>query len=214
MSKVAEKQLDLSICGAADVVEKVHKAAAEGKPYDLVISLEHPCDESTTWKQGRAPRLANHAGAEWQNKQHIFTCWDLEKPAGEHQPPSRQLVEEALRCYDDHKAEKQGPMKVLIHCRSGKARSAALGLVLLRHEYGAGAEQASLDELLHVRDIVAPNMAIVEHGDAIMGCGGALVQAVQNDHAVSERRRQAEAARARQIESGLLTGRGAGRGRE
>ncbi len=75
--------------------------------------------------------------------------------------------------------------------RSGRWRVQALALVLLRRHHGTGTEKECLAELLRVRPVAAPNLAIVQHGDALLGCGGALVQIVKNDPEVTRRRAEA-----------------------
>ena len=84
---------------------------------------------------------------------------------------------------------------LLVHCRRGKSRSTALGLVLLRHHRGPGTENECLEELLRIRPIAAPNLAIVEHGDALLACGGALIRAVESNPKVARQRADAHAAR-------------------
>jgi predicted protein tyrosine phosphatase len=168
------------------------------QPFDMVISVEHPCDESVTLEQGRAPRLAV-LDRRWTDRQLILTCYDIETAHEDTPAPDRALVEAALAHFEKYK--QKDLTRVLVHCRSGKARSTALGLVLLRHELGPGSEEQALKTLLKVRSIAAPNLAIVQHGDDVLGCNGALVRVVENDPDVSERRAKANLARAHQIES-------------
>src|SRR5713226_2192871 len=183
-------ELDLAICKASEVVDLVKSHQRDNLPFAIVISIEHPCDESVSLEQGRAPRLAIEIGTEWAHRQIILTCHDIETSVLGTPAPEPALVQCAL----DH-FEKWRPtddvMRVLVHCRSGKARSTALGLVLLRRHRGPGTEKECLEELLKIRPLAAPNIAIVQHGDALLGCGGALVRVVESNQEVTSRRAEA-----------------------
>jgi predicted protein tyrosine phosphatase len=181
-------QLELTICKASEVVDLVRSRDKDNLPFTIVISIESPADGP----QGRAPRLVSAIGAAWTNRQIILAGNDVETGAG---VPSPELVQSALDYFEKWRPT-DGVMRVLLHCRSGKSRSTALALVLLRRHHGAGTEKQCLAELLRVRPIAAPNLAIVEHGDALLGCGGALVQVVKNDPEVTRRRAEADVGRA------------------
>ena len=165
---------------------KAHERA--DNPFDIVISIGGPADGA----EGRAPRLAEEIGTRWIDRQVILACNDVETGAG---VPELALVQTALDYFDKWRPS-AGAMRVLLHCRSGKSRSTALGLVLLRHHRGPGTEAECLAELLRVRPVAAPNLAIVQHGDSILGCGGALVQVVERDPDVTRRRAEAKVGRA------------------
>jgi len=181
-------QLELTICKASEVVDLVKARENDNLPFTIVISIEGPADGP----QGRAPRLASAIGAEWLDRQVILACNDVETGAG---VPPPELVQAALTYFEKWRPA-DGIMRVLLHCRSGKSRSTALGLVLLRHHYGTGTEKECLAELLRVRPVAAPNLAIVRHGDTLLGCAGALVQVVENDPEVTRRRAEASVGRA------------------
>ena len=181
-------ELELTICKASEVLDLVKARERANLPFSVVISIEGPADGV----QGRAPRLAKEIGTEWTDRQAILVCNDVETGAG---VPPLELVRNALDYFQKWRPT-DGAMRVLVHCRSGKARSTALGLVLLRHHRGPGTEKECLEELLRVRPIAAPNLAIVRHGDSLLGCDGALVHVVENDPEVTRRRAEASAARA------------------
>jgi len=186
--------LNLTICKASEVENIINRHEEIGKPFHAVISIEHPCDESVTLENGRAPRLVHAIGPQWAERQLILTCWDIEKALPNTPAPHRELVEDAIGHFDKWRSL-DGPTNLLVHCRSGKARSTALGLTLLRYCMGPGTEQECLERLLIVRPIAAPNIAIVQHGDVILGCEGKLVQAVLDDENVSIRRAKANETR-------------------
>jgi predicted protein tyrosine phosphatase len=181
-------QLELTICKASEVVDLVKTHDKNNLPFTIVVSIEGPADGP----QGRAPRLASVIGAEWLDRQVILACNDVETGAG---IPPPELVQSALTYFDKWRPT-SGIMRVLIHCRSGKSRSTALGLILLRHHHGTGSEKECLAELLRVRPVAAPNLAIVKHGDALLGCVGALIAVVENDPEVTRRRAEAGVGRA------------------
>jgi predicted protein tyrosine phosphatase/predicted negative regulator of RcsB-dependent stress response len=181
-------QLELTICKASEVVDLVKARDKDNLPFTIVISIEGPADGP----QGRAPRLASAIGAEWLDRQVILPCNDVETGAG---VPPPELVQSALAYFEKWRPT-EGVMRVLIHCRSGKSRSTAIGLVLLRRHHGTGTEKECLVELLRVRPVAAPNLAIVQHGDTLLGCGGALVRVVETDPEVTRRRAEAGVGRA------------------
>jgi tetratricopeptide (TPR) repeat protein len=88
-----------------------------------------------------------------------------------------------------------GVMRVLVNCRAGRARSTALALVLLRFHRGPWTEKQCLVELLRVQPLAAPNIAIVQHGDELLGCGGELVRSVEGNPDVTRRRAEADRTR-------------------
>jgi predicted protein tyrosine phosphatase len=180
-------ELELTICKASEVVDLVKAHHKDNLPFAIVISIESPADGPQ-----RAPRLASAIGAEWIDRQVILACNDVETGAG---IPSAEVVQSALDYFEKWRPT-EGVMRVLLHCRSGKSRSTALALVLLRHHHGTGTEKECLAELLRVRPVAAPNLAIVQHGDTLLGCGGALVRVVENDPEVTRRRAEASVGRA------------------
>jgi predicted protein tyrosine phosphatase len=174
--------LELTICKASDVAELVRAHDRDNIPFSIVISLEGPGEDF------RAPRLIREIGPHWAERQVVFTCNDVESGPG---APSRLLVQRAL----DHFAKWQpttGVMRVLVNCRAGVSRSTALALVLLRFHRGPGTEKECLAELLRVQPVAAPNIAIVQHGDELLGCGGELVRSVERNPEVTRRRAEAD----------------------
>ena len=121
----------------------------EDRPFGLVISIEGLGEGN----EGKAPRLEKEVGAQWTDRQLILVCSDIESgPAA----PGPELVRRALEQFEKYR-HVGDLMRVLLHCRRGKSRSAALGLVLLRHYRGPGTERECLEELLRIRPLAAPN---------------------------------------------------------
>ena len=180
-------RLDLSICASSDVIDCVRAHDTDDKPFGVVISIEGLGEGA----EGKAPQLQKELGAQWADRQLILACSDIESgPAA----PGPELVRRALEHLEKYRSTDE-MTRVLVHCRRGKSRSAALGLVLLRDHHGPGSEKECLDELLRIRPVAAPNLAIVRHGDALLRCNGALVRAVERDQGVTRRRAEATAAR-------------------
>lgn len=178
-------ELELTICRASDVAELVRAHDRDNIPFSVVISLESPGDE------GRAPRLINEVGSQWAERQLILTCVDVESGPG---TPSKQLVQEALDYFVKWQPA-TGVMRVLVNCRAGISRSTALALVLLRFHRGPGTEKECVTELLRLRPGAAPNIAIVQHADELLGCGGELVRSVEGNPEVTRQRAEADRTR-------------------
>ena len=185
---------ELTICGSTEVVGLVESAAAQGRPFHAVISIEHPCDETISLEEGRAPRLAEAIGPQWQDRQLILVCWDLEAPHPGIPLPGPEIILKSLEHARAYAPENE-PLRLLVHCRSGKSRSPAVALAVLRDAYGRGTEAQCLQELLRVRPVAAPNIVLVQHADNILDCDEALVRAVEADPGITERRAENEAKR-------------------
>ncbi|MGB9151607.1 MAG: hypothetical protein WCD70_00795 [Alphaproteobacteria bacterium] len=192
--------LDLTICRADEVVGLVNSRALSGLPYDAVISLEHPGAERLTAEEGRAPRLADEIGTFWQDRQLILTCWDVEHTRFGAPTPTPDIVTDAV-AFADKWTPADRPLRLLVHCRSGRARSTAVGLGLLLHKNNLTTEQ-SIAELVKIRDIAAPNIVIVRHIDDFLKYGGTLTAAVEADTGMTKRREESERKRKNQVESG------------
>src|SRR5215469_6154228 len=128
MSKKTHRmRLELSICASSDVVDCVRANDMEDRPFGLVISIEGLGEGD----EGKAPRLEKEVGAQWTDRQLTLVCSDIESgPAA----PGPEPVRRALEHFEKYRSA--GALtRVLLHCRRGKSRSAALGLVLLRHHH-------------------------------------------------------------------------------
>lgn len=193
-------RLNLTICRADEVVNRI-RTARDDPPFHAVISLEHPCDETLTPKEGRAPRLDKELGAGWKDRQLILQCWDIEKPVNGFSAPGPEVVLAALAHTKKWCPPDEDEMRLLVHCRAGKARSTALALVLQRAFARHLSDKECLERVLQARPSAAPNIAIVAHGDKILDCRGSLIQAVEDDPVITERRKKTDANRHHQFES-------------
>ena len=186
------QKLDLTICEASEAVGLVSFYDLTSIPYHAVISIEHPgAVNITTYRdgrspaaQGRAPRLAEEVDPAWKDRQLILTCWDTEFEYDRGiVPPDKTIVTDALAFLKKLAAEYGEPLRVLIHCQAGKSRSTGLALVLL-NQVNKMEPREAVKELLLLRPIASPNLAIVRHGEN----GEALIEAVLEQERVVARR--------------------------
>ncbi len=104
------------------------------------------------------------------------------------QLPREEHVAELLNFGRDLMAEPPPEAHLLVHCHAGVSRStASMALVLAQGLPGVKADRI-FGEVLRIRPQAWPNLRIVELGDALLGRGGALVQAARGVY-----RRQLEA---------------------
>lgn len=167
----------LIICRADEVEEQ---AAASGAT--AVLSIEHP---GATAGKGRAPRLKGNGIA-----QDILTFWDIEDETAQD-GPSEDVLRRAFDFLHAHEDE-----TVIIHCNAGKARSAAIALAWMAYNNGV---TDAVDQLKAIRPQAAPNLAVIRLADKMLKFDGELTKAVENDADFTANRKQADAARARQL---------------
>jgi predicted protein tyrosine phosphatase len=162
---------ELVICGFEEACER---AAS----FDAVISIESPDATPTT---GRLRRF--RAAAEPAHK--VLRFHDVED-VHQARPPTRRHVRAGLEF-----ARRHAGRRLLIHCYAGVSRSTALAYAILVHRHGAvGREYGMLERLLALRPQACPNRLVVRHADALLGCGGRMVQAVEEYPRVVETRRR------------------------
>ena len=112
----------------------------------------------------------------------------VEEGAESIRPPREEDVSALLAFGRDLMAEPPPEAHLLVHCHAGVSRStASMALVLAQGLPGADAERV-FAEVLRIRPQAWPNLRIVEMGDALLGRGGALVDAARGVY-----RRQLEA---------------------
>jgi predicted protein tyrosine phosphatase len=168
---------EIVVCAANDLLDEV----ADNNPA-AVLSMEHP--GVSPGEPGYAPRLKDNGFDDIP--QMVLTFWDSEQkvPNG----PDREQVEKGLNFVMEHIEE--GP--VIIHCKAGKSRSAAMALGVLSKLYPEKPEGELVNMLLAMRPQAAPNILMVEMLDDLTGRGGKLTQAVLDHPVLSAQRAQAE----------------------
>ncbi len=202
--QITPTPLEITICRADEVVEKMN--AAHNTPYHAVISFEHPCGEEVSASLGRAPRLGDILGGDWHDRQRIIVCYDVERPMQNsvtgkiYNPPGFQEILDGIEHVERFRPE-QGVMRLLIHCRSGRARSTAFAMILLS-AYEGLSDDSVIAKIKEIRPIAAPNRAIVICGGILIGRGSDLASAMDRDEQITLLRERAEISRARQVESG------------
>ena len=212
--------LDIQICKASEAVNLVTLKEREQMPFHAVISIEHLCDEQTPVEEGRAPRLAEIIGREWQesalpsnafpaedltrkwkDRQLILECNDAPGPEFGIAMPDPQIVYDSI-AHAKRWWPEEGDFRLLIHCHQGISRSPAIALVLMRYFRGPGTEQQCLDDLLKLRPPAMPNATIIEHGDRILGCDGELIRVFQEAPCLAEGHKRRLLARQRRLAQG------------
>ena len=94
-------------------------------------------------------------------------------------PPREEDVAALLAFGRDLMAEPPPEAHLLVHCHAGVSRStASMALVLAQGLPGVEADRV-FTEVLRIRPQAWPNLRIVEMGDALLGRGGALVDAAR-----------------------------------
>lgn len=154
----------IRICRAREVVDLIAE-----HPVTAVLSIEHP---GALDGKGAAPRLMDMS-------QKILSFWDIEEQ-GAVDGPDAGHVREALDFLDAHRGQ-----EVIVHCHAGKSRSVALVLAWLAKENGI---EAAIDQIKHIRPQAAPNIALIEIADDMLGFRGALAAAVRSDPVFTENR--------------------------
>ena len=171
---------DIIVCAASDLLDEI----ADNDP-SAVLSIEHP--GVSPGQPGYAPRLTENGLDDIP--QLVLNFWDSEQvvPNG----PDKKQVAAGLDFVMEH--IEKGP--VIIHCKAGKSRSAAMALGALSKLYPGTPEAELVDMLLALRPQAAPNILMVEMLDELTGRGGKLVQAVLDHPVITAQRAQAESNR-------------------
>ncbi len=163
--------MDLVICSFDD-------ACTRAREFDAVISIESPGATALT---GRLDRFREPGEPAHQ----VLCFYDIEDPA-QPSAPERRHVEAGLDFARAHATR-----RLLIHCFAGVSRSTALAYAILVERHGrAGDERAMLDRLLVLRPQACPNRLMVRYADALLGCEGRMIQAVEDHPVICETRRR------------------------
>ncbi len=162
---------DLVVCGWDD-------ACTRATEFDAVISIESP---GSTPSNGQLRRFTKaHEPA------HAVLCFhDIDDPYGPT-PPRRRHVRDGLVF-----ARRHAGRRLLIHCYAGVSRSTALAYaILIDHHRAVGDEARILDGLLAIRPQANPNRLIVRYADALLGCDGRMIRAVERHPTILETRKR------------------------
>ena len=160
------------------VIGSFDDARAQAAGFDVVISIESPDSTPST---GRLRRF--RASSEPAHKVLRFRdIEDANLPAA----PARHHVRAGLRFARRHRGR-----RLLIHCHAGVSRSTALAFAILidRHD-AVGDEHRLLERILELRPQACPNRLVVRHADALLGCAGRMIQAVEDHPVIQATRRR------------------------
>lgn len=163
---------------SALVICSFDDACRDAAAYDAVISIESP---DATRATGRLERFREaHEPAH-----KVLRFHDIEDPRAPA-PPRRHHVRAGLDF-----ARRQAGRRLLIHCHAGVSRSTALAYAILVHRHGAaGDEPRLLERILEIRPQACPNRLVVRYADALLGCGGRMIAAVEAHPVILETRRR------------------------
>lgn len=99
-----------------------------------------------------------------------------DRPAGTR-PPSEEDVAALLAFGRDLTAEPPPEAHLLVHCHAGISRSTASMALVLAQGLPEARPDRIFGDILRIRPKAWPNLRILEMGDALLGKGGALVEA-------------------------------------
>lgn len=101
----------------------------------------------------------------------------IEEAAGS-EPPQPEHVAALLAFGRDLLAEPREDAHLLVHCHAGISRSTASMTLMLAQALPERPAAEIVEEVLRIRSKAWPNLRIIEIGDAMLGRGGTLVEAV------------------------------------
>jgi len=104
----------------------------------------------------------------------------IDQRPGEEMPQPAH-VEALLRFGRDMMAE-PGEKRLLVHCHAGVSRSTAATTLLLAQSAPEIDAATIMAEVARIREKAWPNLRMIEIGDAMLGRGGTLIQAVRARH--------------------------------
>jgi predicted protein tyrosine phosphatase len=162
-------------------VGSLRQAWRHKRAFDAVITLEDPaCRSADQLRFHRAPKPPHL----------VLPFEDVDDDSLGVQVAT---VGQVARAIDFARAHRRGSL--LIHCRHGVGRSAAIALAVIADRNGAGQEAAALEALLAIRPEATPNLVVIKLADEALGRDGRLIAAVGAWEAASSHMAQARAMR-------------------
>lgn len=73
-------------------------------------------------------------------------------------------------------AREFGNRHLLIHCRAGISRSAAMAYAILCDRFGPGREKEAMDAVFRIRPPACPNLLVSQIADNLLGRNGAMME--------------------------------------
>ena len=121
-------------------------------------------------------------------------------------PPQEKHVAQLLAFGRNLMAEPAPGAHLLVHCHAGVSRSTASMILIVAQAQPQLAASVTAQEVLRIRPQAWPNLRIIEMGDAMLGRGGEVIEAVREIYRVQLSRRP-------ELATSMADG-GRGRGRE
>lgn len=157
MKAVASSKFALSICSLATIESGLPAHTSH------IISLIDPGT--------RLPRSLQRVKS---HQRLVVQLHDLLDPANGKIVPEIAHVE-AL-CEFASSISRENLTHLVVHCHMGRSRSAAAAAIVLI-ALGCPSPSEAFDQITAVRDPVWPNQTLIELGDEVLGCAGALISA-------------------------------------
>lgn len=129
--------------------------------YDAVLTIEDP---------GLRHGLRFHSSP--HPDQLVLMFEDVDEPVPGIALPHELHVEAALSFGREH-----ADGSLLVHCRAGVSRSAAIALGIIADRLGTGSERKAVAALLMNRPVAKPNLIVLELADTLLERGGKLIDA-------------------------------------
>lgn len=127
----------------------------------------------------------------------------------EKSPPRAEHVRLILEFGRDLLAEAPRGRHLLVHCHAGVSRSTAAMALILAQAQATSPAADVFTQVLRIRPHAWPNLRILELGDALLGRGGALVDAASGVYRLQIAKRPAlgqefrQAGRGREVDAAL-----------
>jgi len=138
------------------------EASETWSSFDAVISIEDV---------ERGSKLRLPEGSE-DTDHLVLQFHDLDYDDGRTVVCTREHVQQALDFARKHEGG-----RLLLHCQAGKCRSPGIGLAIIADKLGQGREVEAVETLMHIREVAAVNLVVLQVADDVLGRGGRLVEA-------------------------------------
>lgn len=142
-------------------VASLPQANRAKRSFDAVMTLEDPAVRSLRFHSKPHP---DHL---------VLRFEDVDRDDGRVWAPSDSDVSEGLAFAARHR---QGSL--LVHCRHGVGRSAAMALAILADRLGPGREAEAVRLLFSIRPEATPSLVLVGKADSVLGRSGALASSL------------------------------------
>ncbi len=159
MMSLFDAQFSLSILGLSEIADPdLHR-------HSHVVSLVDPGT--------KVPLFFGDAG----NQRHLLLAFHdaLDDKEGRQAPTRADVIK---LCQFTDAIEHSELNSLLVHCHMGRSRSAAAAAIMLIR-LGCATPEDVFPKITAVRDPVWPNWTLLEHGDDVLGCNGALLAACE-----------------------------------